>query len=131
MIQGVINRMAQNSFMLKGWNIVIVSALFAFSFKGSQLPFVYIALFPSIVFWGLDGYFLRQERLFRKLYDHVRALKENEIDFSMNTGKVKNQVDSWLSVTLSKTLLAFHGAIFSTIIIAIIIGIYFLNKGCR
>ena len=29
MIQGVINRMASNSFLLKGWTVVLVSALFA------------------------------------------------------------------------------------------------------
>ncbi len=29
MIQGVVNRMASNSFQLKGWSVVLVSALFA------------------------------------------------------------------------------------------------------
>jgi len=28
MLQGVINRMANNSFLLKGWSVVLISALF-------------------------------------------------------------------------------------------------------
>lgn len=130
MIQGVINRMAQNSFLLKGWNVVIVSALFAFAAKGSQLSFAYIAFLPAVIFWGLDGYFLQQERLFRRLYDHVRALCEEEVDFSMNTEKVKDNVASWLDVTLSKTLLLFHSAIFGSIVLVIVISSFILKKGC-
>lgn len=127
MIQGVINRMAQNSFMLKGWNVVIVSALFVFAAKGSQILFAYIALLPSLVFWGLDGYFLRQEKLFRKLYDRVRGLPEDKIDFSMKTNE--ERVESWLSVTFSKTLLPFHGAIFGSIILIILISLYLFGSG--
>ena len=29
LIQGVINRLSTNSFLLKGWSVVLVSALFA------------------------------------------------------------------------------------------------------
>ena len=30
MVQGVINRMASNSFMLKGWAVTLVAGIFAF-----------------------------------------------------------------------------------------------------
>ena len=102
----------------------MVSAMFALAAKDAQLSFVYLAYFPAIAFWGLDGYFLRQEKFFRKLYDYVRGLSEDQIDFSMNTSKVKDQVDSWASVTLSKTLFAFHGVIVVTIILVTALGIY-------
>ena len=78
MIQGVVNRLSHNSFLLKGWSVILVSALFALAAKDSQLLFVYLAYFPAISFWCLDGYFLRQERLFRKLYDHVRGTEESQ-----------------------------------------------------
>ena len=29
MIQGIVNRLSQNSFLLKGWTVVLVSGLFA------------------------------------------------------------------------------------------------------
>ena len=95
MIQGVVNRLSTNSFLLKGWSVVLVSALFALAVGGTQIHFVYLAYFPAFAFWVLDGYFLHQERLFRKLYDRVRGLDEEEIDFSMDTTIVKNQVVSW------------------------------------
>jgi hypothetical protein len=62
MIQGVINRMAGNSFLLKGWTITLVAALFALAQKESNPMFMYLAYFPSTVFWALDAYYLRQER---------------------------------------------------------------------
>ena len=85
MIQGVVNRLSHNSFLLKGWSVVLVSAMFALGASESSLLFVLLAYFPAIVFWGLDGYFLRQEKLFRALYDHVRLLAEEEVDYSMDT----------------------------------------------
>lgn len=127
-IQGVVNRLSQNSFLLKGWSVVLVSAMFALAAKDSQLLFVYLAYFPAISFWCLDGYFLRQERLFRKLYDRVRVLSDDEIDFSMNTHVVEGQVKSWAEVTLSKTLRVFHGVLLISIVLVTFVSI-FLKQG--
>ena len=76
-----------------------------------------VAYFPAIVFWILDGYFLSQERCFRALYDHVRGLEENQIDFSMNTAPFRDQPgNSWGSAMISKTLLIYYGALASTML---------------
>lgn len=123
MIQGVINRLSHNSFLLKGWTVVLVSAMFALAANKAQILFVYLAYFPAISFWMLDGYFLHQEKLFRALYDHVRALSEEEIDFSMNTQQVANDVPSRSEVTLSRTLLAFHGVLIVSIILVTVISV--------
>lgn len=129
MIQGIVNRLSHNSFLLKGWSVILVSAMFALAAKDSQLLFVYLAYFPAISFWCLDGYFLHQERLFRKLYDRVRKLPEEKIDFSMNTQSVHDLVACWVEVTMSKTLLAFHGVILVSIIIVTVISIYLKQGG--
>ena len=63
LIQGVINRMANNSFLLKGWSVTLISALFALAAKDSNSLFIYLAYFPCVAFWSLDGYFLWQERM--------------------------------------------------------------------
>jgi len=94
LIQAIISRLANNSFLLKGWSVVLVSAFFALSAKDQSLYFIYLAYFPAIAFWILDGYFLWQERLFRKLYDGVRVKKESDIDFSMNIAPHLSEVDS-------------------------------------
>ena len=127
MIQGVINRMASNSFLLKGWSVVLVSALFALSAKEANIFFIYLAFFPALSFWELDGYFLWQERLYRKLYDKVRKMNASEIDFSMDTSTVSKEVKPWASVTFSKTLRIFHGTIIGAIVIVILIRI--LQRG--
>ncbi len=58
MIQSIINRMATNSFHLKGWSVTLVAALFALAAKDSTPVFVYLAYFPAFAFWLLDGFFL-------------------------------------------------------------------------
>ncbi len=83
MIQGVINRMASNSFALKGWAVTIVAGIFVLAGKNTDKSYFLISYLPIIVFWGLDSYYLFQERLYRSLYDKVRLLPEEKIDFSM------------------------------------------------
>lgn len=126
MIQEIIKRMANNSFLIKGWSVLLVSAILAVAFKEQQILFLLVAALPALVLWGLDGYFLREERLFRKLYNHVTTIDDEEIDFSMNYSDFSNNVPSWFTVALSWTLLAFHGAILSSI--AIITGMVCLLK---
>lgn len=128
MIQGVVNRLAQDSFLLKGWSVVLVSALFALAANSSNQYFVYLAYFPAIAFWVLDGYFLWQERLFRALYDKVRVLNEDDIDFSMDTTELKVDNKSWSEAIFSDTLKIFHGTIIGSIVIVMVI-IIILNKG--
>ena len=121
MIQAIINRMSVNSFQLKGWSVVLVSALFALAAGDSQVLFVYLAYFPAVAFWILDGYFLWQERLFRKLYDRVRAIAESDVDFSMDTSAVGADDVGWFAVAFSKTLLIFHGTVFGSIVIVMLV----------
>ena len=119
-IQGVINRLASDSFRMKGWCVVLVAALFILLARQGQVEFIAVALIPVIAFWGLDGYFLWQERLYRALYDHVRALEEDKIDFSMNVSPLKTgRPRTWPSATFSRTLLVFYGALAVAIGVAI------------
>ncbi len=43
MIQGVVNRLSTDSFLLKGWTVVLISALFALAAANSNTYFVYLA----------------------------------------------------------------------------------------
>ncbi len=108
MIQAVITRMAHNSFLLKGWSVTISAAVLALLTGKPGSGWVVIALVPTLFFWGLDGYFLRQERLFRELYDHVRELEKDDVDFSMDTRPYKDEVAGLCGVIFSKTLRAFY-----------------------
>lgn len=82
-IQGVINRMAGNSFALKGWAVTLIAGIFALASKDADKIYFLVAYIPVTVFWSLDSYYLLQERLYRSLYEKVRFLPEDKIDFSM------------------------------------------------
>ena len=120
MIQGVVNRLAQNSFLLKGWSVLLVSALLAVAAGSSQDWILPVAFLPALAFWGLDGYYLRQERLFRRLYDHAREVDEPEVDYGMDTEPFGSG-ERWRRIVLSRTLSAFHGTLVSTVLIVTII----------
>lgn len=115
LIQAVVNRMASNSFSLKGWSVIVVSALFALAAGTSAIRFSLLAYLPAVAFWALDAYFLRQERLFRKLYDAVRVGPAGSTDFSMDTSPYVATVDSWFRTGVSSTLVIFHGTVVLTV----------------
>jgi hypothetical protein len=119
-VQAVINRMANNSFLLKGWAITIITALFALFVNETSYKHLLIIYLPVIIFWFLDGYFLSRERLFRAHYNHVRKLSENEIDFSMEVEKYQNNKNySIVKSIFSKTLLSFYFPLITIMVIII------------
>lgn len=117
-ILSTIERMATHSFTVKGWSVTLVSALFALAAKDANIRFVLIAYLPILMFWGLDAFFLHQEKLFRALYNAVRVLPEAAIDFSMDTRPHRAAVDPWNKVLTSTTLLSFHGCLVAVTLIA-------------
>jgi hypothetical protein len=123
-IQAAIGRMASNLFLLKGWTITLISALFALAAKDADKAYAWIACLAAIVFWGLDGYFLSLERRFRDLYDHVRQLPEGQIDFSMDVSRFKNKRgNTTLTAMVSPTLLWYYLALLLLmLVVSIVVG---------
>ena len=106
-IQDVVRRRAQNSFAYKGWSIILVPAIFALASKQASPAYLLVAVIPTVVFWGLDGYYLRQERLFRQLYDAVRTQSAADLEtdpLSMDTSPHSDQVATWLGTCMSRTV---------------------------
>jgi hypothetical protein len=108
--QNAINRMAQNSFLLKGWSITLVGGLLALSFKEMNHLYITISAAVLLFFWFLDSYYLRQERLFIKLYDHIRGKHDKVADFSMDTRPYRKEV-SWYRCWISTTMILFYGGL--------------------
>jgi hypothetical protein len=115
-IQAVVNRLANTSFLLKGWSITMVAGLFAFAVKTDGLPILAMALLLTLVFLFLDSYFLWQERLYRQLYEQVRLLDEPEINFSMDASSFAAS-EKWWPALFSLTLAPFYGAVVTIITI--------------
>jgi hypothetical protein len=112
-IQQAINRMASNLFLLKGWTVTLIAALFALAAKESKHHYFFLAYVPMFMFWLLDGYFLSQERRFRSLYEHVTKLDESAIDFSMDTQPFKDTPprNKWSHALFCSTLLIYYGVL--------------------
>jgi len=113
LIQACIARMAHNSFLIKGWAISIVAIVLVLADKaGTPAIWSSILLIPLISFWYLDAFFLRTERMYRKMYVWVLEKRKNgndEMLYDLNPKRFKEQVDSRLKVMWSDTLSWFYG----------------------
>ena len=108
MIQQIINRLANTSFLLKGWGVTLLLGLFVLVADSKDIFHIIIAYFAFCIFWFLDAYFLSQERLYRALYDKVRKLEDDQVDFSMKTIEFYKKRNTWLLSLFSKTLCVFY-----------------------
>lgn len=123
--QGVVNRLANNSFSIKGWGMTILAAAILFIARGNNLYSDYLILtflIPIVGFWLLDGYFLWQERLFRGVYNDVR--QQESTDFKMDIpAQLKKANNKWINSIFSSTLWIFY-----CIEIVFIVAVFFILK---
>ena len=69
MMQGVINRMAENSRSCKVWCVILVAAVLVLVAGTGEPQHALIALAPTALFFVLDAYYLALERAFRRSYN--------------------------------------------------------------
>lgn len=122
LIQNCISRMARNSFFIKGWSITLIVITWAILDKeGGSCLSLLLLIIPILAFWGLDGYFLRLERMYRKMYGWLLKSRIEEADFNklydLNPSRFQTEVASWIEVVFSKTLLSFYLTLVTIVII--------------
>lgn len=116
LIQGVINRMARNSFMIKGWSLTVVGIASSLNLTSEKSVFLSVGISViCLFFWGLDAFYLRTERKYRALYNDVvdkyNHKKYDQINwFSLSTADYEYDpsVGSLKTVMFSKTILPFY-----------------------
>jgi len=109
MIQGIINRLAGNSFDIKRWAIMISMGALAISLReGGTLWLSGPAVIGAVIFACLDAYYLRQERLFRNWYNEQAKLPETKFEMKPLVMKPKQRADGYFVVLASKTVLWLH-----------------------
>jgi hypothetical protein len=113
-LQAVISRMNTNSFLIKGWAITLVSALFALAAKDSNIKFVLVTYISIPTFWLLDSFYLALERQYRGLYEKVTITNEYQIDFKMNASAFNIKKNRWICAIFSKSVILFYGVIIAT-----------------
>lgn len=114
--------MAGNLFYLRGWVVTLIAGVLVLltQLDGGRLPIIFLSL-VTIVFWAYDGYFLALERMYRDLYDKVRKMKEEDIDFSMSICEFKGKVQNIpFFCMFSPTLRYFYGPLLLAILYVIL-----------
>ena len=116
LIQACIERMARNSFLVKGWAITLFVGVLAIFQKGilENLPLlIVVVIIPFFVFWLLDAFFLCTERRYRKLYQWVIQMRKDgseEKQYDLDPLRFKNETGcSFYSSLFSMTLTVFFG----------------------
>ena len=130
LIQSCINRMSQNSFSCKGWNLTLIAGVFALVPENINKWYIcIIILCIDLCFWWLDSFFVLQEKKYRDKYqwvivkriekntDYLYDLNPNNKNMNLCPEKEQRQ---W-QVAISKTLFPMYGGIAILIIVYIII----------
>ena len=116
MVQGVITRMASNSFALKAISVTLTAGVLAYTgaLKSPTNVVVLAGFVPVVLFWLLDAQYLRLERFYRNLYDDIRRNNaESPEPFSMNVSRYVQQAkpsDHLLRVAISWSVLGYYRA---------------------
>lgn len=104
MIQDAIKRMADNSFKIKNWAVVVSAGLFGVYFSENQNPQILKALlFIAMIFMVIDAYYLSLEKAFRCKYNEVRTDKNIDL-FDMTPKHTKKQ---WFKALWSPSMLVY------------------------
>lgn len=109
LVQSIISRLANNSFLLKGWTITLIAAIFSLSDKIMK-NFALTIYFFILIFWILDSYYLYQERLYRDLYNKVIEIRDGYSPlFSLKIDKKRNEkIISFFKSFFSFTEVSFY-----------------------
>ncbi len=134
MIQAVVARLGNNAFLIKGWAITVAGAFLAFAVNRDKWGLAVAALAPTLLFWILDTSFLRNERLFRDLFDRVRKGLEapfymgatapqyvKRIKLEAEEGKREEDIGSRMRTFWREALVLFYAAIILACMVTAII----------
>ena len=136
LIQSCINRMANNSFLLKGWYISLMAVVLAILLNNefsNVLSAIFITLLITGMFWALDGFFLMCEKLYRAKYvwviqKRIEGCEDYLYDlnpYNKNMWLKDNTKETCILFSIfSKTLSPFYG-IFLLVSVVIFITTYY------
>ena len=126
-IQNVITRMNTNSFQLKGWMVTIVTAVLALAATTKNPFIILVGLIPITILWGLDAYYLWQERKFRGLYKNVVsgiARNPPTIELlSMDASSYFSEQNSYKNALISPKIAYLYGPIITFIALVFVVGL--------
>jgi len=87
---------------------------------------------PVFCFWYLDAFFLRIEKMYRKLYEWVLEERKKgnvEYQYDLNPHRFKKDVESCCGIMFSKTLRVFYGI--PTLVVLLVILYHLKDLLCQ
>lgn len=122
LIQGVVNRMASNSFLFKGWSITIIAGISAFAAKDSNTTLMIVPIVSTMLFWSIDAYYLMLERAFRNIYNSVAKLSPEKINYALTPDKNDLTFSCWLKTFFGRpVLLLFYCTVLTMLILLVLV----------
>lgn len=132
MVQAVIARLGNDSFLVKGWAVTVTTVLLGLAVNGKKPALALVAFLPVAIFWILDTYYLQAERRFRRFYEHIRRGSADVQAFKMDgTGpaflrtlsKEERKDVSWLRTAFRPTVIWLYlGLALAAVLVAIVSG---------
>lgn len=89
-IQAVISRLSNCSFILKGWAVTASTVGIGFVAENGETEMLSAVCIAIAVLWILDGYYLSNERLFRRHYQTIAS--QSETDFNMDVTYLRGNI---------------------------------------
>lgn len=132
LIQACITRMADNSFRLKELYISLISIALTLML-GQKCELLLIGMFllvVTIVFWGLDAFFLKMETLYRWKYEWVIEKRiDGELDYLYDLNpynkrmwlEIEKKSECFIRFVFSKALMPLYGTVIGISIILLFI----------
>lgn len=81
-LQGIIGRLSQLGFMMKGWAITFVGGLFALSGGRGGWGTLLLSLGGIVIFWYLDAWLITLERRFISRYEDAAKRWDDALSLS-------------------------------------------------
>lgn len=95
LIQDCVKRMASNSFSVKRWNIAVIAACVTLAKQQETFNGYIVAIVACLVFWWMDSYYLRIERMYRRKYEWVLQNRLHSFEYAFDLNPANREM--WLA----------------------------------
>ena len=119
MVQSIVSRMAGYGASFKGYCITIITAVGGFALTLKSPLAAALAIIPLVAFAAVDALYLRTERRFRLLYNHIRSEAWSKMP-TFDVSLTKAPASSFWSAFFSWSIFGFYAPLGMGVVIAII-----------
>lgn len=132
MVQSVIARLGSNGFVVKGWAVTVAGAFLGFGITRENSWLALAGVLPTCLFWFLDASFLRSERAFRILFEHVRRGRAEPFSMDATSPAFLASIDPtdratvvWWAVLRRPSLSLLYGTLVGTAVaVAVLLAVW-------